>query len=136
MTTYLLDKDVAVELLRGRNVHVAKQLASRNRETIFLSTVTVAELMFGALRSREAWKNVAICRQFYLAFQLAELDYAAAERSSIVRANLEGRRERIGAYDVLIAGIALARGYVLATHNVGEFERVAGLRIEDWATLP
>jgi predicted nucleic acid-binding protein len=64
VTTYLLDSDIAIELLRGRNVHVAERLASRNRKAIFLSTVTVAELMFGALRS------VIICRQFCAAFQL------------------------------------------------------------------
>jgi len=44
--------------------------------------------------------------------------------------------ERIGAYDVFIAGIASARGHVLATHNVREFGRVAGLQIEDWAAIP
>lgn len=135
MTTYLLDTDIAIELLRGRNVHVAEQLASRNRDAIFLSTVTVAELMFGALRSRELQKSVAVCRQFCSAFQLVELDHAAGERSGVIRADLEGKGERIGAYDVLIAGIALARGHVLATHNVREFGRVEGLQIEDWATI-
>ncbi|MGO9255510.1 MAG: type II toxin-antitoxin system VapC family toxin [Bryobacteraceae bacterium] len=64
MTTYLLDTDIAIELLRGRNVHVAGQLAARNRNAVFLSTVTVAELVFGALRSREPQKSIAICRQF------------------------------------------------------------------------
>ena len=80
MTTYLLDTDIAVELLRGRNVHVAEQLASRNRNAIFLSTVTVAELMFGALRSRKSQESVIICRQFCSAFQLVELDRDAGER--------------------------------------------------------
>ena len=54
MTTWLLDTDIAIELLRGCNVRVVEQLASRNRNAISLSTVTVAELMFGALRSRKA----------------------------------------------------------------------------------
>jgi len=93
--------------------------------------VTVAELMFGALRSREPQKSTVICRQFCSAFQLVELDRDAGERSGVVRADLEGRGVRIGAYDVLIAGIALARialahHHVLATHNVREFGRVAG----------
>jgi len=52
VTYYLLDTDIAVELLRGRNVRVATSLASKNREQIFLSTVTVAELLFGAPRSQ------------------------------------------------------------------------------------
>lgn len=136
MTTYLLDTDIAIELLRGRNVRVAEQLAPRNRNAIFLSTVTVAELMFGALRSRKPQQGTVICRQFCRAFQLVELDQDAGERSGIIRADLEGRGERIGAYDLLIAGIALARGHILATHNVREFGRVAGLRIEDWAAIP
>jgi len=135
VTNYLLDTDIAIELLRGRNVRVAGSLASKNREQVFLSTVTVAELMFGALRGPEPEKSMASCRQFCSSFQLVGLDYEAAERSSVIRANLEGRGERIGAYDSLIAGIALARGCVLATHNVREFGRVAGLRLEDWMAL-
>jgi tRNA(fMet)-specific endonuclease VapC len=112
VTTWLLDTDIAIELPRGRNVRVVEQLASRNRNAIFLSTVTVAELMFGALRSRKS------------------------QESTVIRADLEGRGERIGAYDVLIAGTALAHGHVLATHNVREFGRVAGLQIEDWVAIP
>jgi tRNA(fMet)-specific endonuclease VapC len=136
VTTWLLDTDIAIELLRGRNVRVVEQLASRNRNAIFLSTVTVAELMFGALRSRKSQESIVICRQFCSAFQLAELDQDAGERSGVIRADLEGRGERIGAYDVLIAGTALAHGHVLATHNVREFGRVAGLQIEDWVAVP
>jgi len=59
--------------------------------------VTVAELVFGALRSRDSQKSVSICRQFCSAFQLVELDRDAGERSAIIRADLEGRGERIGA---------------------------------------
>ncbi len=132
MTSYLLDTDIAIELLRGRNQHVADRLAAKNREQVFLSTVTVAELLFGALRSQQPQKSMTLSRQFCSLFQVAGLDYAAAERSSVIRADLEGRGERIGAYDVLIAGIAVTRGCILATHNVREFGRVAGLQIEDW----
>jgi len=103
---------------------------------IFLSTVTVAELMFGALRSRISQESIVLCRHFCPAFQLVELDQDAGERSGGIRADLEGRGERIGAYDVLIAGIASARGHVLATHNVREFGRVAGIQTEGWAAIP
>ena len=123
MTHYLLDTDIAVELLRGRNVRVATILASKNREWIFLPAATVAELLFGALRSREPEKNVTICREFCSSFQVEGLDYEAAEQSGTIRADLETRGQRIGAYDTLIAGIALARGCTLVTHNVREFGR-------------
>jgi tRNA(fMet)-specific endonuclease VapC len=127
VTHYLLDTDVAIELLRGRNVRGATVLASKDRECIFLSTVTVAELLFGALRSREHEKNVAICRQFCSAFQVVGLDYMSAEQSGTIRADLETRGQRLGAYDALIAGIALARRCSLVTHNVREFGRISGL---------
>jgi tRNA(fMet)-specific endonuclease VapC len=98
--------------------------------------VTVAELLFGALRSRKPQESIVICRQFCSAFHLAKLDQDAGERSGAIRADPERRGERIGAYDVLIAGIASARGHVLATHNVREFGRVAGIQAEGWAAIP
>lgn len=57
---------------------------------------------------------------------------SGAELSSEVRAILETRGQRIGSYDVLIAGIALADDRVLVTHNTREFKRVPNLRLEDW----
>jgi len=91
VTTYLLDTDIVIELLRGHNVRVAEQLASKNRNAIFLSTVTIAELAFGAFRSRNSQESILICRQFCAAFQLAQLDQEAGERSGAIRADLEGR---------------------------------------------
>ena len=44
-------------------------------------------------------------------------------------------RERgtpIGPFDVLIAGQAKHRGLILVTNNVGEFQRVEDLRLENW----
>jgi hypothetical protein len=71
----------------------------------------------GSRRSGEPQESIAVCRQSYSAFQLVELDRVAGERSGVIRADLEGRGERIDAYNVLIAVIALARSHVLATHN-------------------
>jgi len=49
-----------------------------------------------------------------------------------VRAQLERVGRPIGAYDLLIAGQALQRGYTLVTANAREFARVKGLRWENW----
>jgi tRNA(fMet)-specific endonuclease VapC len=84
----------------------------------------------------EEQESVVICRQFCSAFQLVELDQDAGERSGAIRADPENPGERIGAYDVFIAGFASARGHVLATHNVREFGRVAGIQTEGWAAIP
>ena len=55
-----------------------------------------------------------------------------ADEAGELRAELEREGRPIGAYDVLIAGQARGRGATLVTHNTREFERVAGLTLEDW----
>lgn len=52
--------------------------------------------------------------------------------AAAIRATLKQEGQPIGAYDVLIAGTAVARGLIVVTSNVGEFRRIAGLQVEDW----
>ncbi|KYG01863.1 hypothetical protein BE21_55765 [Sorangium cellulosum] len=67
-----------------------------------------------------------------LATASLSFDDVAAERYAVIRAELEGRGQSIGANDLLIAAIALAHDLTLVTHNISEFSRVTGLRLEDW----
>ena len=132
MSGYLLDSDITIELLRGRNPRLAEQTASVSHEAVFLSTVTVAELFFGAYRSGSSQRSLPVCREFCSSFRILPLDNAAAERAAEVRAYLEGKGQRIGAYDVLIAGIALTHGQIVVTHNTREFARAPNLEVQDW----
>jgi len=59
-------------------------------------------------------------------------DDAAAQVFGRIRATLETAGTPIGPYDLQIAEIALVNGLIVITHNVREFGRVPGLRIEDW----
>ncbi len=129
---YLLDTDTAIEVSRGRNRRVIERLATSPREDIALCVVTVAELFFGAHRSRNSSRNLELCREFCGSFDILPLTSAGAELAAAVRARLETNGQRIGPHDVLIAGIALADNRVLVTHNSREFERVVDLKIEDW----
>ena len=63
---------------------------------------------------------------------MVAFDTEDARASGRVRAALAASGRPIGAYDVLIAGQALARELTLVTHNTREFGRVEGLRVEDW----
>lgn len=134
MTRYLLDSYVAIELLRSRNLQLAERLASANRQAVFLSTVTIAELFFGAWRSRDIERNLIVCRRFSASLPILSLDSAAAERSAELRFRPGAAGQQIGAYDLLIAGIALTQQCVLVTHNTREFARIGELRVEDWTT--
>ena len=61
-----------------------------------------------------------------------DFDAQAAQQAAGVRHRLKCAGTPIGAYDVQIAGHALATGCTLVTNNVRHFSRVEGLIVADW----
>ena len=126
---WLLDTNVVIEVLRG-NAAVLARLRARAPGDVGVSAIVMHELFYGAFRSARVEANVA--RVDGLRFAVAAFEREDARAAGAVRAALAATGAGIGPYDVLIAGQALARGAVLVTHNVWEFGRVEGLRVEDW----
>ena len=126
---YLLDANAVIALLNGKS-KVMERVRQYLPSDIGISSIVVHELFYGAFKSLRSETNVALvdCLQF----EVVDFDKEDARCAGEIRAALAADGKPIGPYDVLIAGQALARGLVLVTHNVGEFERVAGLHIEDW----
>ncbi|MDR0284291.1 MAG: PIN domain-containing protein [Propionibacteriaceae bacterium] len=127
---YLLDTSLMVEVLRGRAGQLVGRLTTEAGR-LGVSTVTVMELEYGAERSRSATTRQAL-EQLLTLVTVCDFDRAAAREAARVRAYLTGQGTPIGPFDTLIAGHALATGTVVVTHNVREFVRVPGLRVEDW----
>jgi tRNA(fMet)-specific endonuclease VapC len=126
---WLLDTSAVIEVLRG-NAAVVARLRERAPGDVGVSAVVMHELFYGAYRSARVEANVA--RVDGLRFAVAAFEREDARAAGAVRAGLAAAGAGIGPYDVLIAGQALARGAVLVTHNLREFGRVEGLRVEDW----
>jgi len=59
--------------------------------------------------------------------EVLDFDSKAADHYGQIRAELEKQGTPIGPYDLMIAAHARAKGLILVTNNVREFERVAGL---------
>jgi tRNA(fMet)-specific endonuclease VapC len=133
--THLLDTNTCVQFLRsGAGSPVAAKLASMPPASVVLCSVVVGELLFGALRSRDAARNLAEVQKFTAGFASLAFDDRAAPEYADIRADLTARGLLIGPNDLLIAAIARANGLTLVTHNTAEFSRVPGLRLEDWQT--
>src|SRR5438552_3741592 len=103
---------------------------------IVVSSVVGEELLFGAYLSAQVQKNLAEVRALLSALPSIPFDDRAAEFGGRIRAGLERSGKRIGYNDMLIAAIALANDLIMVTHNVAEFSRVPGLKVEDWQTTP
>ena len=135
MLRYLLDTNLCIRVIRDRPAGLRPRF---NAEAggLCISDVVLYELLYGAERSARPIEGRHTVERF--AARLAVLPYesAAAAHTAHIRANLERRGLSIGAYDLMIAGHARSRGLVVVTGNLAEFERVEGLRCEDWLRPP
>jgi tRNA(fMet)-specific endonuclease VapC len=127
---YLLDANALIELIRDGGSAIAKRIRSYSVDEIAIPVIALHELYFGAYKGSRTDENLVTVDR--LVFQLVPFEREDARRAGEIRALLRRTGISIGHYDVLIAGQALARGLVLVTHNVGQFGRVPGLRVEDW----
>ncbi|MEY2794488.1 MAG: hypothetical protein RIR10_204 [Planctomycetota bacterium] len=129
---YMLDTDCCIELLRGRAPHAVEVISKVGLAKVHLSTITVGELLAGAARSANASENAARVVRFCASLQVVPFDERAAARYAVTRARLAAYGTPIGPLDMLIAGHALSIDATLVTGNTREFERVEGLKIENW----
>lgn len=131
MTRYLLDTNIISDLIRRPQGQVATKIAEVGEENVATSIIVTAELRFGAAKtgSRRLAAQVEAVLSALSVMAFAE---AADRRYGLLRAQLERKGTPIGGNDMLIAAHALELDHILVTDNVREFERVEGLRIENW----
>jgi len=102
---------------------------------VAVCAIVRAELLYGAARNQDPAKEHERVEVFLAPFVSFPFDDAAAEKYAEIRHNLERAGQRIGAHDLEIAAIVVARQLTLVTHNVSEFSRVSGLALEDWESV-
>lgn len=129
---YLLDTCTVSDFVKGVPA-VLERIRQTDPAMIAVSVITRMEIDFGlALNAERARKFAPLLNDFFSVVATLNFGPADAEASGVLRASLRQQGRPIGAYDVLIAGTALARGLTVVTSNAGEFERIAGLRVENW----
>jgi tRNA(fMet)-specific endonuclease VapC len=131
MLSYLLDTDICVYAMKGRSTSLAEKFKA-NDGRMAVSDVTLFELHDGAEKYTEPAARLAVIEAFAARLELLPFDSRAAQHAGQIRAALDRKGQGIGAYDLMIAGVARSRGLVLVTNNMREFERVEGLRVESW----
>lgn len=130
---YLLDTDICIYIAKRRPAGVLARLERLRPGDVGMSVVTHLELVYGAYKSRQTETNMTHIQQLSHLIPVQALDASAAVHYGKLRAGLEKSGSLIGAYDLLIAAHALALQLILVTNNVREFQRVQGLRLENWA---
>jgi tRNA(fMet)-specific endonuclease VapC len=132
MLKYLLDTNICIYTIKNKPAEV-RDAFNRHYGQLCISAVTLMELIYGAEKSAFPERNLAVVEGFAARLDVLAYDTQAAAHSGQLRAELARAGCVIGPYDQMIAGHARSQGLILVTNNLGEFERVPGLRLENWA---
>jgi tRNA(fMet)-specific endonuclease VapC len=133
--SHVLDTNSFIDHLRGGAASkVTAKMASAPPGSVYLCSVVLAELIYGAMHSGPAHQaaNLALIARLRQQFVSLPFDDRAAEEYGEIREYLAALGTPIGAHDLMIAAIAQASQMTLVTHNTTEFSRVPGLKLEDW----
>lgn len=129
--SYLLDTNTCIAAMRGHEA-VCARLAALTPDDCAISVVSYYELLAGVERCRNPSAERKKVETFVGPLRVLPFDIPSAAMSARIRWELEKKGEIIGPYDLLLAGQAAALDILLVTHNLREFRRVAGLRVESW----
>jgi len=125
---YLLDTNICIYIIKQKPASVREKFNTLSAGSVGVSSITSSELYYGVSKSQKASQNEQALAEFLSPLIVAPYDGTAAFHYGKLRAALEK-----SALDMLIAAHALSLGLTLVTNNVSEFQRVAGLAIENWA---
>lgn len=128
----MLDTNMVVYTIKNRPAKV-RDAFKKHSGQMTISAVTLGELVYGAEKSAQPERNLADIEGLVARLEVLPFDSSAATHFGQLRAELAKVGRPIGPYDQMIAGHARSLGLILVTNNTSEFERVPGLRIDNWA---
>ncbi|MBT0886097.1 MULTISPECIES: tRNA(fMet)-specific endonuclease VapC [Acinetobacter] len=131
MLKYMLDTNIVIYTMKQRPIEVKEKFNAVSTQ-LCISSISVAELIFGAENSQTPEKNLKIIENFLSRLQILDYGVDAAIQYGNIKAHLKKIGTPIGENDLHIAAHARSKGLILVTNNTKEFERVPALQIENW----
>ena len=132
MSRFLLDSNAVSSLIRQQaSSPILKRIAAVGPDLVCTSILVVAEIRFGVAKKGSS-RLEAEAERVLNSLAVLDFESPADRRYAVLRTDLERRGLPIGANDMLIAAQCLALDATMVTNNLREFQRVQGLRVEDW----
>ena len=130
---YLLDTDTIIYNLKG-DLKVQENLRLHVNDLIQISIITLMELYYGAYKSQHVDANIAKIKTLEQSLEIFTTGQETAEIYGRLKAKLESVGSRLDDFDLIIASTALTHNLVLVTNNEKHFQRIEGLKLENWCT--
>lgn len=129
---YLLDTDIIIYSLKGHPV-VQKNLRQHSRDPLYLTTISLMELYYGAYKSEKVESNLAKVKTIETGFTLIRAGEEIVELFGRLKAQLETKGQRVDDFDLVITSTALSHNLILVTNNTRHFQRIEGITLENWS---
>lgn len=129
---YLLDTDTCIYLAKNVSTPLLQRFARQPADSAAISVVTLGELQFGAEQSEQRTRAKEVLERFSQSINVLPIERSVAYAYGELRARLKRLGTPIGANDLWIAAHAISLNLILISHNEREFDRVEGLRVENW----
>jgi len=128
---YLIDTNTMIYSIKN----IAK-VNDKFRENLHIPTaisiITYAELYYGAKKSAFPEKNMAIVRKTTELFPIIEITRPVIETFADIKVYLSKKGLIVPDFDILIGATALTMNYTLVTNDLNHFQRIPGLKVENW----
>jgi len=132
MIEFILDTNICIYIIKKKPETVFSKFKELTPGKVGISSITLAEMQYGIAKSSKPIRNQEALDQFLMPLEILEFNANAAIEYGKIRSALEKKGTPIGSLDLLIAAHAKNVGAVLVTNNTKEFNRVTGLKIENW----
>ena len=131
MLKYMLDTNIVIYVIKNRPIRALEGF-NIHAGLMCISSITFAELLHGVEKSAKPEHNLRQVEDFVSRLEVLDYGIKAAAHYGDIRADLERKGTTIGINDLHIAGHARSEAMVLVTNNMREFNRVEGLRLDNW----
>jgi len=128
----MLDTNICIGLIKQRPEKISARLSDLDVDDVAISSIVAAELWYGVALSQKKKQNEAALGDFLDLVKILDWPSGACPVYGRIRAHLKKKGSPIGAMDLLIASHAAFLKAVLVTENTREFDRVPGLKVENW----
>lgn len=128
---YMLDTNTLIYYFKGLG-DVSNRFLATPPKDIAIPVVVIFELEVGIAKSTSPRKRKAQLEELASLVNIVPFSYAGAKSAAKIRVKLEAQGQPVGPYDVIIAATAKTQNSTLVTHNTKEFNRIEGLKFEDW----
>jgi tRNA(fMet)-specific endonuclease VapC len=127
---YLLDSNICIHFLRGK-YNIIEKLNEVGIDNCAISEITLAELVFGAEKSDNPKNNNKLIEKFIGQLGILPI-FDAIQTYGKEKARLQSEGKMISDFDLLIGCTSIENDLIMVTENIKEFERIKGIKIENW----